>query len=86
MTIVDDPRIGYGGGGRIAITFSPGAAAAVRVMAAKLRVPIPELVRRAVGLFQMWMMLPKGSCLAIIHANGRIERLKGPEYAAPPRD
>lgn len=84
MTIVDDPRIGHGGGGRIAITFSPLASATARVMASRLRVSIPELVRRALGLFQMWMMLPKGSRLAIVDAKGNITFLKGPEHAGAP--
>jgi hypothetical protein len=87
MTIIDDPPlVGSGGGGRIAVTFSPMASVMVRVMAARLRVPIPELVRRAVGLFRMWMMLPKGSRLAIVDAKGNITFLKGPEYAAPESD
>jgi hypothetical protein len=75
MITIDDPRLATGGGGRISITYSPAAAAMMRVMAARLRIDLPETSRRALGLLHFWMSLPPDRHLAIVHDDGSVERL-----------
>lgn len=76
MSVTDDPRVGTGDGGeRVHITLGPAATAKARVMSARLRITIPELVRRALGLFYMWMTLPVGSELMVKRPDGKLERV-----------
>lgn len=76
MSTIDDPRIGYGGGGRISVILGPRAAAMCRVMGARLRVDVPEVVRLAIGLYHLWMSLPEGKYLAVVdEKTGNVDRV-----------
>lgn len=76
MTFTDDPRIGYGDGGeRVHITLGPAATAKARVMAARERITIPELVRRALSLYYLWKALPPGAELMVKNPDGSLDRV-----------
>ena len=69
-------------GDRAHVVLTPLATAQARVMAGRLRITIPELVRRSLGLYRMWLTLPDGDELMIKRKSGSLERLvleRGPQ-------